>query len=134
MALKHLSFTLADAEMMFLTGHSGAGKSTILKLITAMEPLSHGSAEVNVRPEIKRRHLAKLRRDIGIIWYIPTNTAPHGFDNVALPLVSLLVRITVKYPASTSGIGHGGATDKEKRFPAACPVANSSAFTLRAPS
>ena len=36
-ALTDLSFDIADGEMVFLTGRSGAGKSTVLKLIALLE-------------------------------------------------------------------------------------------------
>ena len=32
-ALNNISFEVADGEMIFLTGHSGAGKTTVLKLL-----------------------------------------------------------------------------------------------------
>ena len=35
-ALKNLSFKIDKGEMIFLAGHSGAGKSTILKLIAGI--------------------------------------------------------------------------------------------------
>ena len=35
-ALINVSFEINKGEMVFLTGHSGAGKSTFLKLITLM--------------------------------------------------------------------------------------------------
>ncbi len=41
-ALNDLSFDIAQGDMAFLTGHSGAGKSTVLKLIMLMERASSG--------------------------------------------------------------------------------------------
>jgi len=35
LALKDVSFHIAKGEFAFLTGHSGAGKSTVLQLIYA---------------------------------------------------------------------------------------------------
>ena len=37
-AVKNLSFTINKGEMIFLAGHSGAGKSTVLKLISGIPP------------------------------------------------------------------------------------------------
>ena len=34
-ALKEVSLEIASGEMIFLTGHSGAGKTTLIKLIAA---------------------------------------------------------------------------------------------------
>jgi cell division transport system ATP-binding protein len=36
-ALAGVSFKIEDGELAFLTGHSGAGKSSILKLIALIE-------------------------------------------------------------------------------------------------
>src|SRR6266851_4641216 len=51
LALKDVSFHIAKGEFVFLTGHSGAGKSTVLRLIFAEEPVTSGedrTAEENV--------------------------------------------------------------------------------------
>ena len=49
-ALSHVNFHLEKGEMAFLTGHSGAGKSTILKLIAVQEKPSSGQIIVNSTP------------------------------------------------------------------------------------
>ena len=46
-ALSDVSFGVARGEMMFLTGHSGAGKSTVLKLIALIDRPSRGQVIVN---------------------------------------------------------------------------------------
>ena len=45
-ALDDVSFRLAPGEMAFLTGHSGAGKSTILRLLLGLEKASTGVVRV----------------------------------------------------------------------------------------
>ena len=45
-ALSELSFELAMGEMAFLTGHSGAGKSTVLRLIALLERPTRGQVVV----------------------------------------------------------------------------------------
>ncbi len=45
-ALNNLSFDIAQGDMAFLTGHSGAGKSTVLKLIMLMERASSGQVRM----------------------------------------------------------------------------------------
>ena len=49
-ALSELSFELATGEMTFLTGHSGAGKSTVLRLIALLERPTRGQVIVQ-RPQ-----------------------------------------------------------------------------------
>ena len=46
-ALRDISFEIAEGELLVLAGHSGAGKSTVLKLIAAMERPSAGAVLVN---------------------------------------------------------------------------------------
>ena len=46
LALKDVSFHIAKGEFAFLTGHSGAGKSTVLRLVYAEEPVTSGDVRV----------------------------------------------------------------------------------------
>ena len=47
LALKDVSFHVAKGEFAFLTGHSGAGKSTVMKLIYADERPTSGEVRVS---------------------------------------------------------------------------------------
>lgn len=89
-ALRSVSFTLPPGEMTFLTGHSGAGKSTVLKLILLMECASSGSVQVNGLDlgKARRRDIPALRRGIGMVHQNHQLLLDRTvFDNVALPLV-----------------------------------------------
>jgi cell division transport system ATP-binding protein len=70
MAVKDLSFRIAKGEFAFLTGHSGAGKSTILKLISADQRPTHGELRVSGFSigELAGREVPKLRRRLGIVF------------------------------------------------------------------
>jgi cell division transport system ATP-binding protein len=46
-ALKNLSFSISKGEMIFIAGHSGAGKSTILKLISGITKPTKGKVWLN---------------------------------------------------------------------------------------
>ena len=46
-ALKNVSFTIAKGEMIFIAGHSGAGKSTVLRLIAGITKPTTGKVLVN---------------------------------------------------------------------------------------
>ncbi len=89
-ALKDLSFAVDAGEMVFLTGHSGAGKSTVLKLISAQERPSRGAVVIGQQNvgTLKPRAIPALRRQIGQVFQDHRLLADRTiFDNVALPLV-----------------------------------------------
>jgi cell division transport system ATP-binding protein len=70
LALKDVSFHIAKGEFVFLTGHSGAGKSTVLKLVYADERPTNGEVRVsgyNVS-EMPSREVPQLRRRLGIVF------------------------------------------------------------------
>src|SRR5437773_3477410 len=69
LALKDVSFHVAKGEFAFLTGHSGAGKSTVMKRIYAAERPTSGEVRVsgyNVN-EMRPRNVPMLRRRLGIV-------------------------------------------------------------------
>jgi len=70
LALKDVSFHVGKGEFAFLTGHSGAGKSTVMKLIYAEERPTSGEVRVsgyNVN-EMRPREVPMLRRKLGIVF------------------------------------------------------------------
>ena len=88
-ALKQVDFSLDKGEMAFLTGHSGAGKSTMLKLIAALEKPTAGQIVVNgiALNQLKSRDIAHHRSRLGITFQSPHLLNDRTvFDNVALPL------------------------------------------------
>jgi cell division transport system ATP-binding protein len=89
-ALRKVDFHIEPGEMAFLTGHSGAGKSTILKLISIMERPTVGKVFINGHDlgAIERKQIAYIRRDIGMIFQSHQLLMDKSvYDNVALPLV-----------------------------------------------
>ena len=69
-ALSNVSFSVAKGEFVFLTGASGAGKSTILKLIYMEERPTNGEVRVGGMSSvtIRRRDVPKLRRRLGNVF------------------------------------------------------------------
>lgn len=89
-ALTNVSFEVKAGEMVFLTGRSGAGKSTVLKLVALLERPTRGTVIVNGRntAEVKPRQIAAHRRSIGVVFQDHKLLVDRPvFDNVALPLV-----------------------------------------------
>lgn len=88
-ALEDITFTINPKEFVSLVGKSGAGKSTIIKLLIGEEKPSKGrvifgSYDVN---RLKSQDLPKLRRHIGVIFQdfrLLTNKT--AYENVAFAL------------------------------------------------
>ncbi|HEU5039608.1 MAG TPA: cell division ATP-binding protein FtsE [Gemmatimonadales bacterium] len=70
LALKDVSFRVGKGEFVFLTGHSGAGKSTILKLLFAEQQPTNGEVRVSGYSvsELRKDEVPKLRRRLGIVF------------------------------------------------------------------
>ena len=89
-ALAGVSFKIEQGEFAFLTGHSGAGKSSILKLIALIERPTRGQVFVNNQnlSAIKRRGIPQFRRGVGVVFqdHKLLHDRPVS-DNVALPLI-----------------------------------------------
>lgn len=88
-ALSQVNFSMDKGEMTFLTGHSGAGKSTFLKLIALLEWPTSGQLLVNGLKlnQLKKRDVAAHRCQLGITFQSPHLLNDRTvFDNVALPL------------------------------------------------
>jgi len=87
--LRDLSFSLERGSFQFLTGASGAGKSSLLKLIYLAARPSKGlihlfghdiaHAEARARPELRRR-IGVVFQDLLLLEHMS------AFDNAALPL------------------------------------------------
>jgi cell division transport system ATP-binding protein len=89
-ALAGVSFKIESGELAFLTGHSGAGKSSILKLIALIERPTRGQVFVGNEStaSIKPRGIPQFRRQIGVVFqdHKLLHDRPVA-DNVALPLI-----------------------------------------------
>ena len=68
--LRGANVKIEDGEFVFLVGPSGAGKTTIIKLLTGEEKATGGKIRINGfdMRSIKRRDLPKLRRTEGVIF------------------------------------------------------------------
>jgi ATP-binding cassette subfamily B protein len=66
-ALRHMSFTIQAGEAVALVGRNGAGKTTIVKLLTRLYDPDEGQILVANR-DIREYELNDLRRVIGVIF------------------------------------------------------------------
>jgi len=87
--LSNLSFTLYPGSFYFLTGASGAGKTSLLKMLYLAQRPSRGAIRMFGQDLVTmpQSRLPELRRRLGVVFQnfrlVPYLTA---FDNVALPL------------------------------------------------
>src|SRR3989338_7884670 len=69
-ALQNVTLTIPSGEFVSVVGHSGAGKTTLTKMILAEETPSEGTVffeSINVH-QLKSKDLTKLRRRIGVVF------------------------------------------------------------------
>lgn len=88
-ALTEVQFKLESGSMTFLTGHSGAGKTTLMKLIMMLEHPSQGQVFVDSQnlSRLSARQIPFHRRKIGVVFQNHQLLFDRNvFDNVALPL------------------------------------------------
>ncbi len=97
-ALTNINLSVREGEFVFLLGPTGAGKSTVMKLLSREEVPSAGDVwldgfRVN---RLEDDHLPYLRRNMGIVFQdlrlLPMRTV---FENLVFPLEVMGLRRTV---------------------------------------
>ncbi len=88
-ALRDVSLTVRQGETLFLTGSSGAGKTSLLRLISRIEKPSKGLVEVAGMDvsRLPQKQIHTLRQRIGIVFQnfklLPEKSVA---DNIAVPM------------------------------------------------
>lgn len=121
MALKNINLNIDDGEFVFIVGSSGAGKSSLFKLILREQVPTEGTVAVNGYNlnVLKHRQIPQFRRSIGVVFQdfrlIPSMNV---FDNIAFSLrvtdtPARYIRNQVPYILDLMGLVH-----KAKSYPA----------------
>ena len=88
-ALKDVSLSVAKGELLFLTGLSGAGKTSLLRLLYRVEQPDRGLVEIDGMDigRLSGKKMQMLRRRIGIVYQdfklLPRQSVAR---NIALPM------------------------------------------------
>ena len=91
-ALSDVTVDISKNDFLFITGPSGAGKTSLLKLLYYGEPVSEGQVLIDGMnlSRISHKRIPMLRRKFGIVFQdyklIPTKTV---FDNIAIVLETI---------------------------------------------
>lgn len=119
-ALQNISFTIDKGEIVFLTGHSGAGKSTVLRIISGLEKATAGRVyfEKQDVTSISRSELPFYRRHIGMIFQdhklMMNRTVA---ENVALPLLIREHSMAYALPLVEQALSRVGILSKINAYP-----------------
>jgi cell division transport system ATP-binding protein len=88
-ALENIDLKIKPAEFVSIVGHSGAGKTTLIKMLLAEEKPTEGSIffESNDINKLRKKEVKKLRRRIGTIFQdfrlLPNKTI---YENIAFAM------------------------------------------------
>jgi len=122
-AAEDVSFEIAPGESLGLVGESGSGKSTVLRAITGLNPVTHGTIELDGRPVPTPRDLP-FYRTVQMVFQDPYGSlhprhtvdqilseplAIHGIRDTSDRIVSALAEVGLgpgfrfRYPHQLSG-------------------------------
>ena len=121
-ALRGVSFSISAGEMVFFTGHSGAGKSTVFRLLAAIERPTSGSIVVNGQnlAALRKGAIPYLRRNFGLIFQDQKLLFDRSvLDNVLLPLAIVGAPHKEALRRARAALDKVGLLEREKAHPIA---------------
>ena len=121
-ALQNVSLEIAKGELVAITGHSGAGKSTVLNLMSAIEHPTGGRVLINGEDpsRLGSRQLPYLRRQFGLVFQDHRLLFDRSvYENVALPLRIALFRRDEIASRVRAALDKVGLLDRERAMPVA---------------
>ena len=121
-AIRDVSFEISAGQMAQITGHSGAGKTTLVKLLACIERPSAGNLVVNGQnvTALRRSAIPYLRRNFGLVFQDQKLLFDRSaLDNVLLPLqiVGLPRREAIR--RAQAALDKVGLLAREKAMPIA---------------
>jgi cell division transport system ATP-binding protein len=119
-ALRDISLTVPEGDFLFLVGASGAGKSSLVRLLIREEKPTRGQLLVHGQDlgSLRRRHLPHFRRKVGLVFQdfklMPRMTV---HENVAFALQTLGESRQVIAHEAAAALETVGLAGKEGSYP-----------------
>jgi putative ABC transport system ATP-binding protein len=121
MAIHDMNFTVESGEFVGIMGESGAGKSTILSIVGAMNPPSSGKFLVDgidvyrlgseKRTDFRREFIGFVFQSFHLVPYLTV------VENVMLPLTTVKMSKKKKRAVAEEALDQVGLAGKEDRLP-----------------
>ena len=119
-ALRGIDVEIEEGEFVYLIGHSGAGKSSFIKMLYHEEAVTRGQLYVGKYnlSKLRRREVPHLRRSVGVVFQdyklLPRKTV---FENVAYAMEVIGVKPRHIKKRVAEVLDMVGLTGKAKAFP-----------------
>ena len=119
-AIADLNLSINKGDFVFVIGHSGSGKSSLIKMLYREEKPTKGEVivgGVNIS-KLKNRNVYKLRRKLGIVFQdfklLPKLTV---YENVAFALEAMGLKNNEIKPKVIKALERVGLKEKIRSFP-----------------
>lgn len=119
-ALRNVNLNINDGEFVFVVGRSGAGKTTLTKLLLCEEKISSGKLKIGKYSleKIRKRKIPSLRRDLGVVFQdFRLFNNKTVYENIAFVLRVMGKKHSDVTNSVTTVLKFVELTDKADRFP-----------------
>lgn len=111
-AVEDVSFDVYDGEFVTIVGHSGCGKTTILKILSGLLPKTSGTASINGKP------VTGPHANIGIVFQTPILLRWRSvLENVMLPIEIMQLKKEDYYGRALDLLKLTGLIEFKNRYP-----------------